>query len=205
MYFMANGKKKQRPKPYTVTWYLELVPYAHVLCGWGVEKFAGYILLICISVMCWLFPTLKRRKDAKYYKNYGVGFWEYHYKEWRNNSLWMYFTGHDLASISFTLIIYFSLLVWLLDTLLYSTLGFSVLQEIHSTYEKLFLGILIAVAATIFLFSDYLEWDDRHVAYIEDFEVRFSAFQKFLIWLFGCLPVSGFLLWLLYNLLLIPK
>lgn len=180
---MARNKQKKRtPKPYTLRWFLQLVPYSYLLNRWGMGKGFRYTVLCYSRALFFCFPAWGRSLDAKYHEKYGVGYREFFYQKWLKCP-WPIFT--DERFVSLTLVAYTVLLGWLLDMFLYATLGFRVTQEI----DRLFLGgNVIAVGIIVIITSLYLFWGDREDAYAKDFERRFSARQKFFIWLFFCAP-----------------
>lgn len=197
---MARDKQKKRtPKPYTLRWFLQLVPYSYRLNEWGVVKGSRYTALCYSRALFLCFPAWGRSLDAKYREKYGVGYREYFYQKWLMYSLPI-FSYAENREVAFTLVAYTVLLGWLLDMFLYAMLGFRITQEIN----RLFLGgNVIAVGITVIITYLYLDWYDREDAYVKDFERRFSARQKFFIWLFFCAPfVVVFLFLLLFGLLI---
>ena len=191
---MARSKKKKRvPKPYTLRWFLQLVPYSYRLNDWGMVKGFHYLILCYARARFLWFPTRGKSLDTKYRKKYGVGYREYYYQKWLIYPLPI-FSHYGGRGVMFTLAAYTVLLGWLLDMFLYAMLGFRVTQEI----DHLFLGgNVIVVCIIVIIIHLYASWGDQEDAYAKDFERRFSARQKFFTWLFFSFPVVGSALFLI--------
>lgn len=190
-------------KPYTLRWFLQLVPYSYRLNEWGAVKGFRYLVLCYARVRFWYFPARRHFLKAKYKKRYRVGYREYYYQKWLRCPLPMFprYGRGEGADRFFTLAAYTGLLEWLLDMFLYATLGFGIIQRTNPLFHVI---NVLAISIIAHITDLYLSWGVQEYAYTKDFEHRFSARQKFFIWLFFCFPVVGiWLLCVLFILLII--
>ena len=205
-------KKKKPPKLHKALWFPALIIYGHMLMVWEIGRYLGYTILFLFRVAFWLVPGFKRLLDRWYYKHHNAGFWEYHHKlsplmaaDYRIEVMTRAADYRMEVMTAVTIVGYWALLN-ILGEILWPTLGPVLGKEkpsqalffiggVSISFYDLFLGSFFLLFVCVTFLGYILTWDDGHIAYIEEFEHRFSRREKFLISFFGALPM-----WILFLL-----